>query len=85
MTVKDYLIACGIICGLSIGLTLIFMLLSMISWCLIASLFSFIFTPIIIWVVKFWKKYNCIDLEDFFDELQDYFKDKNNQDNNKIC
>ena len=30
------------------------------------------------------KKYNCIDLEDFFDELQDYFKDKDNQDNNKI-
>lgn len=84
MTIKDYLIACLIIIGLSIGLTIIIMLLSMMSWCLIASLFSFIFTPIIIWVVKFWKEYNCIDLEDFFEELQDYFKDKDNK-NNTIC
>lgn len=83
MKIKDYFIAAGISVGAAALTTFILWLTSILSWSIITILLIVIFIPIVIKAVEFYKEKECIDLEDFIDELKKLNKDKE-KNNNKI-
>lgn len=78
MKIKDYFIAAGISVGAAILTTFILWLTSILSWSIITISLIVIFIPIVIKAIEFYKEKECIDLEDFIDELKDLTKEKKN-------
>ena len=83
MKIKDYFIAAGISIGAAILTTFILWLTSILSWSIITISLIVIFIPIVIKAIEFYKEKDCIDLEDFIDELKKLNKDKEKK-NSKI-
>lgn len=78
MKIKDYFIAAGISVGAAALTTFILWLTSILSWSIITISLIVIFIPIVIKAIEFYKEKECIDLEDFIDELKDLTKEKKN-------
>lgn len=80
MNGKDYIIAVAL--SLAAGLVLMFFiwLFSLISWAFVWTIFAFAFVPFSMKVIQFWRDTNCMDLGDFFIEVEEYFKEKNKKD-----
>lgn len=83
MKIKDYFIAAGISVGAAILTTFILWLTSILSWSIITILLIVVFIPIAIKTIEFYKEKDCIDLEDFIDELKELSKEKKDK-NNRI-
>lgn len=83
MKIKDYFIAAGISVGVAILTTFILWLTSILSWSIITISLIVVFIPIVIKAIEFYKEKDCVDLEDFIDELKNLNKDKEKK-NSKI-
>ena len=83
MKIKDYFIAAGVSVGAAILTTFILWLTSILSWSIITISLIVIFIPIAIKTIEFYKEKDCIDLEDFIDELKELSKEKKDK-NNRI-
>ena len=83
MKIKDYFIAAGISVGAAILTTFILWLTSILSWSIITISLIIVFIPIAIKAIEFYKEKDCIDLEDFIDELKELSKEKKDK-NNRI-
>lgn len=82
MKLKTYLLTGAAAALASLILTLLMMLFSVMSWVIVWALFTFLLIPIIMKGIKFWNEHNCIDLDDFWEELNEVL-DKSNK-NNRI-
>ena len=76
MNIKDYFIAGGLSIVCSVIITLLLWTFSLIGWWVIASLVSFLLVPAFMKIVQFWRDTNCMDLSDFWMEVEDYLKEK---------
>lgn len=63
---KDFIKVIGIAAACSLVVTIILGLLSLISWGVVFAALMILFMPIVQGGIKFYKKENCRDLEDFF-------------------
>ena len=71
MKLKTYLLAGAAAALASLILTLLMMLFSVMSWVIIWALFTFLLIPVIMKGIKFWKDHNCIEFDDFWEELNE--------------
>ena len=76
MNGKDYAIAVALSAGAGLVLMFFIWLFSLISWALVWAIFAFALVPFGMKVIQFWRDTNCMDLGDFFLEVDDYFKEK---------
>ena len=76
MNGRDYAISVALSAFAGLALMFVIWLLSLISWALVWAVFAFAFVPFGMKVIQFWRDTNCMDLSDFFIEVDDYFKDK---------
>ena len=76
MNGRDYAISVALSAFAGLALMFVIWLLSLISWALVWAVFAFAFVPLGMKVIQFWRDTNCMDLSDFFIEVDDYFKDK---------
>ena len=73
---KDYAIAVALSAGAGLVLMFFIWLFSLISWALVWAIFAFALVPFGMKIIQFWRDTNCMDLGDFFLEVDDYFKEK---------
>lgn len=76
MNGRDYTIAVALSAAAGLVLMFFIWLFSLISWALVWAVFAFALVPFGMKVIQFWRDTNCMDLEDFFIEVGDYFKEK---------
>ena len=76
VNIKDYFIAGGFAIACSVIITLLLWIFSLIGWWIIAGLVSFLLVPVFMKIIQFYRDTNCMDLSDFFIEVDDYFKEK---------
>lgn len=76
MNGRDYAISVALSAAAGLALMFIIWLLSLISWALVWAVFAFAFVPFGMKIIQFWRDTSCMDLSDFFMEVDDYFKDK---------
>lgn len=77
MNGKDYAIAVALSAVASLVLMFFIWIFSLISWALVWAIFAFALVPFGMKIIQFWRDTNCMDLSDFFMEVDDYFKEKN--------
>ena len=82
MNIKDYFIAGGLAIACALIITFFLWIFSLIGWWIISGLISFLLVPAFMKVIQFWRNTDCIDLSDFFIEINDYFKEENKKDKN---
>jgi hypothetical protein len=76
MNGKDYAISVALSAAAGLVLMFFIWLLSLISWALVWAVFAFAFVPLGMKVIQFWRDTDCMDLSDFYIEVNDYFKEK---------
>lgn len=76
MNGRDYAISVALSAGAGLLLIFFIWLFSLISWALVWAIFAFALVPFGMKVIQFWRDTNCMDLSDFFIEVDDYFKNK---------
>lgn len=76
MNGRDYVIAVALSAGAGLLLMFFIWLFSLISWALVWAIFTFALVPFGMKVIQFWRDTHCMDLSDFFIEVDDYFKEK---------
>lgn len=83
MNGKDYAIAVALSAAAGLALMFFIWLFSLISWALVWAIFAFALVPFGMKIIQFWRDTNCMDLSDFFMEVEDYFK-SNKETDSKI-
>lgn len=68
---KEFLKVMGIAAVCSLAVTAALAILSLLSWGVVFAALMLLFMPLAQGAVKFYKKKNCMDLEDFFIELME--------------
>ena len=68
---KEFLKVMGIAAVCSLAVTATLAILSLLSWGVVFAALMLLFMPLAQGAIKFYKKKNCADLEDFFTELMD--------------
>lgn len=76
MNGKDYAISVALSAAAGLVLMFFIWLLSLISWAVVWTVFAFALVPFGMKIVQFWRDTNCMDLSDFFIEVEDYLKEK---------
>lgn len=76
MNGKDYAIAVALSAATGLIAMFFIWLMSLISWALVWAVFAFALVPAGMKVIQFWRDTNCMDLSDFYIEVDDYFKEK---------
>lgn len=66
---KEFLKVMGIAAVCSLAVTAVLAILSLLSWGVVFAALMLLFMPLAQGAIKFYKKKNCMDLEDFFTEL----------------
>lgn len=84
MNGRDYVIAVALSAAAGLVLMFFIWLFSLISWALVWAVFAFALVPFGMKVIQFWRDTNCMDLEDFFMEVGDYFQAKQKKKDNQI-
>lgn len=68
---KEFLKVMGIAAVCSLAVTATLAILSLLSWGIVFAALMLLFMPLAQGAIKFYKKTNCMDLEDFFTELME--------------
>lgn len=68
---KEFLKVMGIAAACSFVATIVLLILSLLSWGVVFAALMLLFMPLAQGAIKFYKKKNCMDLEDFFTELME--------------
>lgn len=84
MNGRDYTIAVALSAAAGLVLMFFIWLFSLISWALVWAVFAFALVPFGMKVIQFWRDTNCMDLSDFFIEVDDYFKEKQKKKDSQI-
>lgn len=81
MNLKHYLLAGLLSVVAALILTLFIWLFSLIGWWIIGGILTFLLVPVAMKVIQFYNDTNCMDLSDFWIELNDYIEEKNTSQN----
>lgn len=68
---KEFLKTMGIAAVCSLAVTVTLAILSLLSWGVVFAALMLLFMPLAQGAIKFYRKKNCTDLEDFFTELME--------------
>ena len=68
---KEVLKTMGIAAVCSLAVTVTLAILSLLSWGVVFAALMLLFMPLAQGAIKFYRKKNCTDLEDFFTELME--------------
>ena len=68
---KEFLKIMGVAAMCSLAVTVTLAILSLLSWGVVFAALMLLFMPLAQGAIKFCKKKDCMDLEDFFTELMD--------------
>ena len=68
---KEFLKIMGVAAMCSLAVTVTLAILSLLSWGVVFAALMLLFMPLAQGAIKFYKKKDCMDLEDFFTELMD--------------
>jgi hypothetical protein len=78
MNLKHYFLAGLLSIIAALLLTLLLWLFSLIGWWTIGGILAFLLIPVAMKTIQFYNDTDCMDLSDFWIELNDYIEEKNN-------
>ena len=81
---KNYAIAVALSTVAGLILTFFVWVFSLISWALVWAMFVLALIPFGMKIIQFWRDTDCMDLSDFFIEVEDYLKQKQKKKDNQI-